>query len=62
MKDYTEEGNAQVEVKKKSDENKSSSPAKTPEEIKKALEDFMGGELSFDDNQWLDEMTNGKTR
>lgn len=62
LKDYTEEGNAQVEVKKKSDENKSSSPAKTPEEIKKALEDFMGGELSFDDNQWLDEMTNGKTR
>lgn len=62
LKDYTEEGNAQVEVKKKSDENKSSSSAKTPEEIKKALEDFMGGELSFDDNQWLDEMTNGKTR
>lgn len=62
IKDYTEEGNAQVEVEKKDDTNISSS--KTPEEIKKALEEFLNAEITIDNdsNQWLDEMSSGKTR
>lgn len=64
LKDYDENGQAEVELEKKDEETKSSSTTRTPEEIKKALEEFMGGELTFDndDNQWLDEIQSGKTR
>lgn len=62
LKDYDENGQAEVELEKKDEEKKSSSSSRSPEEIKKALEDFMGGEITFDseENQWLDSM--GKTR
>lgn len=67
VKDYTEEGSAQVEVEQKEEENvqeTTGTSSKTPEEIKKALEEFMGGEITFDseDNQWLDEIQNGRSR
>ncbi len=64
LKDYDENGQAEVELEKKDKETKSSSTSRSPEEIKKALEDFMGGEITFDhdDNQWLDEIQSGKTR
>lgn len=64
LKNYDENGQAEVELEKKDEETKSSSTTRTPEEIKKALEEFMGGEITFDneDNQWLDEIQSGKTR
>ncbi len=66
VKDYTEEGNAQVELEQREEEKQetNSSSSKTPEEIKAALEEFMGGEITFDseDNQWLDEIQNGRSR
>ena len=62
LKDYTEDGKAQIDLDKKDDTSKDTSTVQDPDEWKKALEDFMGGEITFDNNQWLDEMTNGKTR
>lgn len=64
LTNYDENGQAEVEMEKTTDENTTSTTSKTPEEIKKALEEFMGGEITFDhdDNQWLDEIQNGKTR
>lgn len=64
VKDYTEEGNMEVELEKKDEATKETASSKTPEEIKKALEEFMGGEITFDNdgNQWLDEIQSGKTR
>lgn len=62
LKDYTEDGKAQIDLDKKDDTSKDTSTVQNPDEWKKALEDFMGGEITFDNNQWLDEMTNGKTR
>lgn len=62
LKDYTKDGKAQIDLDKKDDTSKDTSTVQDPDEWKKALEDFMGGEITFDNNQWLDEMTNGKTR
>ena len=64
LKNYDENGQAEVELEKKDEETKPSSATRTPEEIKKALEEFMGGEITFDhdNNQWLDEIQSGKTR
>lgn len=62
LKDYTEDGKAQIDLDKKDDTSKDTSTVQDPDEWKKALDDFMGGEITFDNNQWLDEMTNGKTR
>lgn len=62
LRDYTEDGKAQIDLDKKDDASKNTSTVQDPDEWKKALEDFMGGEITFDNNQWLDEMTNGKTR
>lgn len=63
LKDYTEEGNAVVEKNKQVEVETN----RSLEDIKQSIADYMGADvddLEFTDagNQWLDEITSGKTR
>lgn len=58
LKDYTEDGKAIVEF-----ENEETSPSITDEDqFIKNLEEFMGGDIAQYEPQWIDEISNGKTR
>lgn len=61
LNDYTDDGNAVVEFEK-TEEQPTTSISK--EQLIKNLEEFMGGEITFTDegNQWIDQISNGKTR